>query len=79
MQVYFGRHLYGLAAVAFGIITLVWHDFNEEADHRWTPRATSLLPVVRGVSVPDYVRNYDARLSSRKDVGLCRDTSRLQR
>jgi uncharacterized membrane protein YphA (DoxX/SURF4 family) len=28
MRVYFGRHVYGLAAVAFGIITLVWHDFN---------------------------------------------------
>jgi len=23
-----GRHVYGLAAVAFGVITLVWHDFN---------------------------------------------------
>jgi hypothetical protein len=27
-RVYLGRHVYGLAAVAFGIITLVWHDFN---------------------------------------------------
>jgi uncharacterized membrane protein YphA (DoxX/SURF4 family) len=26
--VYLGRHVYGLAAVAFGIITFVWHDFN---------------------------------------------------
>lgn len=23
-----GRHVFGLAAIAFGIITLVWHDFN---------------------------------------------------
>ena len=23
-----GRHVYGAAAVAFGVITLVWHDFN---------------------------------------------------
>ena len=23
-----GRYVYGLAAIAFGIITLVWHDFN---------------------------------------------------
>jgi uncharacterized membrane protein YphA (DoxX/SURF4 family) len=23
-----GRHVYGLAAIAFGVITLVWHDFN---------------------------------------------------
>lgn len=28
MRIYLGRHVYGLAAVAFGIITLVWHDFN---------------------------------------------------
>jgi uncharacterized membrane protein YphA (DoxX/SURF4 family) len=27
-RTYLGRHVYGLAAVAFGIITLVWHDFN---------------------------------------------------
>ena len=25
---FLGRHLYGLAAIAFGLITLVWHDFN---------------------------------------------------
>ena len=27
-RIYLGRHLYGAAAVAFGVITLVWHDFN---------------------------------------------------
>jgi len=27
-KIFLGRHVYGLAAVAFGIITLVWHDFN---------------------------------------------------
>jgi uncharacterized membrane protein YphA (DoxX/SURF4 family) len=27
-RIYLGRHAYGLAAVAFGIITLVWQDFN---------------------------------------------------
>ena len=27
-RIYLGRHVFGLAAVAFGIITLVWHDFN---------------------------------------------------
>jgi uncharacterized membrane protein YphA (DoxX/SURF4 family) len=27
-KIYLGRHVYGLAAVLFGIITLVWHDFN---------------------------------------------------
>ncbi|HEY3974567.1 MAG TPA: DoxX family membrane protein [Candidatus Sulfotelmatobacter sp.] len=28
MRIYLGRHVYGLAAIAFGVITLVWHDFN---------------------------------------------------
>ena len=23
-----GRHVFGAAAIAFGVITLVWHDFN---------------------------------------------------
>jgi uncharacterized membrane protein YphA (DoxX/SURF4 family) len=27
-RIYLGRHAYGLAGVAFGIITFVWHDFN---------------------------------------------------
>lgn len=27
-KIYFGRHIYGIAAIAFGVITLVWHDFN---------------------------------------------------
>jgi uncharacterized membrane protein YphA (DoxX/SURF4 family) len=27
-RIYLGRHVYGLAAIAFGVITLVWHDFN---------------------------------------------------
>src|SRR5260370_33608378 len=27
-RIYLGRHVYGLACVAFGIITFVWHDFN---------------------------------------------------
>jgi uncharacterized membrane protein YphA (DoxX/SURF4 family) len=27
-RIHLGRHAYGLAAVAFGVITLVWHDFN---------------------------------------------------
>ena len=28
MQIHLGRHVYGLAAIAFGVIALVWHDFN---------------------------------------------------
>ncbi len=27
-KIYLGRHVYGLAAVAFGVLTLVWGDFN---------------------------------------------------
>jgi uncharacterized membrane protein YphA (DoxX/SURF4 family) len=28
MKLYAGRHVYGLAAIIFGVITLFWHDFN---------------------------------------------------
>jgi|SRR5579863_1546073 len=27
-RIYLGRHIYGMAAIAFGIITFAWHDFN---------------------------------------------------
>ncbi len=27
-QIYLGRHVYGLAAIGFGLTTLVWRDFN---------------------------------------------------
>ena len=27
-KIHMGRHVFGAAAIAFGIITLVWHDFN---------------------------------------------------
>ncbi len=27
-KLYLGRHVFGLAAIVFGVITLVWHDFN---------------------------------------------------
>jgi uncharacterized membrane protein YphA (DoxX/SURF4 family) len=29
MKIYLGRHVYGLAAVGFGVIALVWHDFGD--------------------------------------------------
>jgi len=28
MRIYLGRHVFGLAAIIFGVITLVWRDFN---------------------------------------------------
>lgn len=28
IKIHMGRHVFGAAAIAFGIITLVWHDFN---------------------------------------------------
>ena len=28
MRLYLGRHVFGLAAVGFGVFALVWHDFN---------------------------------------------------
>jgi uncharacterized membrane protein YphA (DoxX/SURF4 family) len=29
MRVYLGRHVFGLAAVFFGVVALSWHDFND--------------------------------------------------
>jgi len=28
MKPYLGRHVFGLAAILFGVVTLIWHDFN---------------------------------------------------
>jgi uncharacterized membrane protein YphA (DoxX/SURF4 family) len=28
MKIYLGRHVYGLAAIGFGVIALIWHDFG---------------------------------------------------
>ena len=28
MRIHLGRHVFGIAAIAFGVIALVWHDFN---------------------------------------------------
>lgn len=27
-KIYFGRHVYGLAAISFGVVALIWHDFG---------------------------------------------------
>ena len=27
-RIYLGRHVLGLAAILFGVVTLAWHDFN---------------------------------------------------
>jgi uncharacterized membrane protein YphA (DoxX/SURF4 family) len=29
MRFFLGRHIFGLAAVGFGVLTFVWHDFND--------------------------------------------------
>ena len=28
MRIYLGRHVYGFAAIIFGVVTLIWHDFT---------------------------------------------------
>lgn len=37
----FGRHLFGLAALAFGIIALVWHDYKDWDQLRYVLNATN--------------------------------------
>ncbi len=38
-----GRHLFGVAALAFGLITLVWHDYNGWHQPRYLVHAAALL------------------------------------
>jgi hypothetical protein len=30
-----GRHVFGVAALAFGLVTLAWHDYNDQLRHLW--------------------------------------------
>ena len=37
----FGRHVFGVAALAVGFITLVWHDYNDWHQLRYLVYATA--------------------------------------
>ena len=48
-QIYLGRHLYGLAAIVFGIVTLVWHDFS--VWQRNVPHGAIFVYIVVGIEL----------------------------
>jgi hypothetical protein len=47
----FGRHLYGVAAVAFGLITLVWHDYNGWHQPRYLVYAAAVALLFGGAAI----------------------------
>jgi uncharacterized membrane protein YphA (DoxX/SURF4 family) len=54
MRIELGRHVYGLAAVGFGVIAVVWHDFNTWEQIRALgnfPHREILLYIVAGIQI----------------------------
>jgi hypothetical protein len=47
-----GRNVFGVAAVAFGIITLVWHDYNGWHQPRYLVYATGAALIFGGAAIP---------------------------
>jgi len=46
-----GRHLYGVAALAFGVITLVWHDYNGWHRLRYLVDAAGAAQILGGTAI----------------------------
>ena len=46
-----GRHLFGVAAFAFGFITLVWHDYNGWHQPRYLVYATAVALILGGAAI----------------------------
>jgi hypothetical protein len=47
----FGRHVFGVAALAFGVITLAWHDFNDPRQLRYIVYAASAALIFGGAAI----------------------------
>lgn len=46
-----GRHVFGMAALAFGGITLVWHDYNDPHQFRYIVYAASAALILGGAVI----------------------------
>ena len=46
-----GRHLFGVAAAAFGLITLVWHDYNGWHQPRYLVYAAAVALIFGGAAI----------------------------
>ena len=50
-RAHLGRHLFGVATLTVGLITLVWHDCNDWPQLRYIVYATSVAQIIGGVAV----------------------------
>jgi hypothetical protein len=46
-----GRHVFGVAAAAFGLITLAWHDFNDPHQLRYMVYAAAAALIFGGIGI----------------------------
>jgi hypothetical protein len=47
-----GRHVFGMASLAFGLITLVWHDYNDWHPPRYVVYAAAAALLFGGAAIP---------------------------
>jgi hypothetical protein len=46
-----GRHVFGVAALAFGVITLAWHDYNDSHQFRYIVYSASAALIFGGAAI----------------------------
>src|ERR1035437_9801256 len=46
-----GRHVFGVASLAFGLITLVWHDYNGWHQLRYIVNAAGVAQIFGGAAI----------------------------
>jgi hypothetical protein len=51
-----GRHVFGVAALAFGLITLAWHDYNDWHQLRYIVYAAAAAQIFGGAVIQTAAR-----------------------